>query len=80
MFYENAKGFHFRSLGSLLALGGARARPTRWNYQTQITNVQDGNKPEVKDIERRLQSIIKYEFNKPVDTLSNMIVVCTPIN
>ena len=73
LFYENAKGFHFRSLGSLLALGGARARPTVWNYMTQLTNVQDGNKPEVKDIQRRLQTIIKYEIGKPVDTLANMI-------
>ena len=74
LFYENARGFHFRSLGSLLALGGARARPTRWNYQTQITNVKDtSKKDEVKDIERRLQSIIKYEFNKPVDTMTNIM-------
>ena len=62
LFYENAKGFHFRSLGSLLALGGARARPTVWNYMTQLTNVQDGNKPEVKDIQRRLQTILKFIF------------------
>ena len=73
LFYENAKGFHFRSLGSLLALGGARARPTVWNYMTQLTNVQDSNKPEVKDIQRRLQTILKYEIGKPVDTLANMI-------
>jgi len=73
LFYENAKGFHFRSLGSLLALGGARARPTVWNYMTQLTNVQDGQKPEVKDIQRRLQTILKYEIGKPVDTLANMI-------
>ena len=73
LFYETSKGFHFRSLGSLLALGGARARPTRWNYQTQITNVKDGKKDEVKDIEKRLQNIIKYEIGKPVDTLSNMV-------
>ena len=73
LFYENAKGFHFRSLGSLLALGGARARPTVWNYMTQLTNVQDGQKPEVKDIQRRLQTILKYEIGKPVDTLANMV-------
>ena len=24
-----------------MALGGARARPTVWNYMTQLTNVQD---------------------------------------
>ena len=73
LFYENARGFHFRSLGSLLALGGARARPTVWNYMTQITNVQDGQKPEIKDIQKRLQTILKYEIGKPVDTLANMI-------
>ena len=56
-----------------MALGGARARPTRWNYLTQLTNVQDGNKPEVKDIQRRLQTIIKYEIGNKVDTLSNMM-------
>ena len=70
---RTSKGFHFRSLGSLLALGGARARPTRWNYQTQITNVKDGKKDEVKDIQKRLQNIIKYEIGKPVDTMSNIM-------
>ena len=73
LFFERTDGFHFRSLGSLLALGGARARPTVWNYMTQLTNVQDGNKPEVKDIQRRLQTILKYEIGKPVDTLNNML-------
>ena len=73
LFYETSKGFHFRSLGSLLALGGARARPTRWNYQTQITNVKDGKKDEVKDVQKRLQNIIKYEIGKPVDTMSNIM-------
>ena len=73
LFYENSQGFHFRSLGSLLALGGARARPTRWNYMTQITNVADSKKPEVKDIQKRLQTIIKYEIGKPVDAMSNIM-------
>ena len=73
LFYENSQGFHFRSLGSLLALGGARARPTRWNYMTQITNVADSKKPEVTDIQKRLQTIIKYEIGKPVDAMSNIM-------
>ena len=34
LFYETAKGFNFRSLESLLAMGGSVARPTRWNFQT----------------------------------------------
>jgi len=73
LFYENSRGFHFRSLGSLLALGGARARPTRWNYMTQITNVADSKKDEVKDIQKRLQTIIRYEIGKPVDAMTNIM-------
>ena len=73
LFYETSKGFHFRSIESLLAINGAVARPTRWNFQPQITQLQDTKKPEVKDIERRMQTVIKYEFGKPVDTLTNII-------
>jgi len=73
LFYETSKGFHFRSIESLLAMGGAVARPTRWNYQTQINMIQDSDRSEVKDIQRRMQAVIKYDFDKQVDTLSNII-------
>ena len=73
LFYETSKGFHFRSLESLLAMGGAVARPTRWNFQSQTNMVADIKKYEVNDIERRMQAVIKYEFSKPVDTLTNII-------
>tara|TARA_A100001015_G_C15023784_1_gene729376 strand:- start:85 stop:1533 length:1449 start_codon:yes stop_codon:yes gene_type:complete len=73
LFYETSKGFNFRSIESLLASNGAVARPTRWNFQPQITQLQDTKKPEVKDIERRMQTVIKYEFDKPVDTLVNIM-------
>ena len=73
MFYETSKGFHFRSIESMLAMGGAIARPTRWNYQTQIQMIQDTPKDEVKNIERRMQAVIKYDFSKAADTLSNII-------
>jgi predicted nuclease of restriction endonuclease-like (RecB) superfamily len=73
LFYENSKGFHFRSLESMLAMGGAVARPTRWNFQSQIQMVKDGKQDEVKDIERRMQNVIKLEFGKQVDTLANII-------
>ena len=52
MFYEDKNGFHFRSIESMLAMGGSVARPTRWNFQTQIQMVQDTPKDEVKNIER----------------------------
>ena len=76
MFYETAKGFHFRSLESLLAMGGSVARPTRWNFQTQIQRNLDNSgkgQSEVKDIESRMQNVIKYDFDKHADTLSNII-------
>ena len=72
LFFENSTGFHFRSLESMLAMGGAVARPTRWNFQTQIQMVADTKKDEVKDIQRRMQSVIRYEFGKQVDALENI--------
>ena len=54
-------------------MGGAVARPTRWNFQSQINMVADSKKDEVKDIQRRMQAVIKYEFSKPVDTFTNII-------
>ena len=76
MFYETSKGFHFRSLESLLAMGGAVARPVRWNFQTQIQKNMDFSgkgKSEVKDIESRMQNVIKYDFKKHADTLGNIM-------
>ena len=73
LFYENSKGFHFRSLESMLAMGGAVARPTRWNFNSSINMVKDSKQDEVKDIEKRMQHVIKLEFGKQVDTLANII-------
>ena len=73
LFYETNKGFYLRSVESMLAMGGAVVRPARWNFMTQITQVQDSKKPEVKDIERRMQTVITYEFDKQVDAMANML-------
>ena len=72
LFYENSQGFHFRSFESMLAMGGAVARPTRFNYMTQIVQAKDSKKDEVKDIQRRLQTVIHYEFGKQVDAIENI--------
>ena len=73
MFYENKDGFHFRSIESMLAMGGSAARPTRWNFQPQIQMIQDNQNDMVKNIERRMQAVIKFDFSKSADTLSNII-------
>ena len=61
-------------------MGGAVARPTRFNYMTQIVQVKDSKKDEVKDIQRRLQTVIHYEFGKQVDALENIKMVYTQID
>ena len=76
LFYETAKGFHFRSIESLLAVGGSVARPARWIYQTQVQlNLDNAEKkqPEVKDIETRMQNVIRYDFDKQTDILGNIM-------
>jgi len=72
LFYETSRGYHFRSLESMLAMGGAVARPTRFNFQTQLMQVKDSKKDEVKDIQRRMQGVIRYDFGKQVDALENI--------
>ena len=72
-FFETSQGFHFRSLESMMAVNGSVARPTIFNFQHQIQQIQDTKKDEVKNIRRRMEGVIKYEFNKPVDTLTNII-------
>ena len=35
LFYETATGFNFRSIESMLAMGGASARPSKWSILTK---------------------------------------------
>jgi len=73
-FFETSEAFHFRSIDSMMGLDGQfKEVPPKWKYQAMITAVTEkDNQPEIKDIERRLSQVIKYEFNKPVDTLENI--------
>ena len=73
-FYETSEGFHFRSLDSMMGLDGQfKEVPPKWRFEPQITAItEDGKQPEIKDVERRLSTVIKYEFDKPVDTLENI--------
>jgi hypothetical protein len=66
LFYETPQGFNFRSVESMLALGGASARPAAFKYQYQITNTQD------EDVEIDMKNVIRYHFERPVNTLYNL--------
>jgi len=66
LFYETTQGFHFRSIESMLALGGAVARPASFKYLYQLANTQD------QDIEKDLKNVIDYHFERPANTLFNL--------
>jgi len=69
LFYETPEGYFFRSIESMLALGGAKARPAKFKYQYQIANVRQGDTRDVLD---DMRNVIKYDFLKPVDTLKQL--------
>ena len=73
-FFETSEAFHFRSLDSMMGQDGQLSEvPPKFKYQAMVTAVTEDNKqPELKDITRRLSSVLKYEFDKPVDTLDNI--------
>ena len=66
LFYETPSGFHFRSIESMLALGGSVARPAIFKYNYQISNAQD------QDVEKGLKSVLGYHFERPANTLFNL--------
>ncbi len=78
LFFETAVGYHFRSYESLLAVGGATARPAKWKYQPQIQNIRAGRldpeggpAPGTKDVVKDLHSVHSWKFEKSVDILQN---------
>jgi len=69
VFYENPDGYFFRSIESMLAMGGAVARPAKFAYRYQTSNVRTG---ETRDINTDMRNVLKYDFVRPVNTLYNM--------
>ena len=68
-FYETPKGFFFRSLESMFAVAGVKARPVLYKYNYQVSSVRSG---ETRDVQADMRNVIKYNFKKPVNTLFNM--------
>jgi len=69
LFYETPQGYFFRSVESMLALGGAKARPSKFKFQYQVGNVRSGD---TRDVIDDMRSVIKYDFVRPVDTLKQL--------
>lgn len=69
LFYETIKGFNFRSIESLMAVGGHTARPVVEKYHLQPANTRvGGNKDVVKD----MRNVSVYSFSDPVNMLEQL--------
>ena len=72
VFYETSVGFYFRSFASMIAIGGAEISPS-WKYSSIISAVTENkNQPEIKDIERKMSNVLRFDYDRPVDTLENI--------
>jgi hypothetical protein len=69
LFFETMSGFHFRSIESLMALGGHTARPVKEKYHLQPARVRSVGE---RDVEKDMRGIISYSFEDPVNQLRNM--------
>jgi len=70
LFYETTKGFNFRSFESLMAMGGATARPVTETYGMQPAKIRT-DKQEI-DVRKDLQSPDSYSFEDVVNTLNEL--------
>ena len=66
LFYETGQTFAFRSVESMLGLGGSIARPSVFKYNYQITQLSNN------DVQNDLKNVKRYEFRRPVDILYNL--------
>jgi hypothetical protein len=66
LFFETPDGYHFRSVESLLGMGGAKARPAKFSFQSGISNIREG---EVRDVMIDMSNVISYDFLRPADAL-----------
>ena len=69
LFYETTQGFHFRSIESLLAVGGHTGRPVKKKFQYKVADMRkDGS----RDILDELERVESYSFTDTVNMLENM--------
>ena len=61
---KRSDAYHFRSLESLFSLGGGTLRTAKMNYQTQMVQTTDNDNETIPNVERRMQTIKSYDFEK----------------
>lgn len=70
LFYETTEGFNFRSIESLLAVGGHTARPVVKKFQYKAANMRTNEG--ARDILDELEQVMSYSFDNTVNMLENM--------
>lgn len=69
LFFETTEGYHFRSVESLMAIGGHTARPVKEQYAIQPAGARvEGD----KDILQDQRSVQSYAFENAVNTLEQI--------
>lgn len=71
VFFENQKGFHFRSLESM-STSALKTRTPAWEFTTMIVPLSNPNIPSPKNVRRTMSAVNKYQFERPVDTMANI--------
>jgi len=69
LFYETIRGFNFRSIESLLAVGGHTARPVVEKYHLQPANTRVGGN---KDVTQDMRNVSTYSFDDPVNIIESL--------
>lgn len=69
LFYETIRGFNFRSIESLLAVGGHTARPVVEKYHLQPANTRVGGN---KDVTQDMRNVSSYSFDDPVNIIESL--------
>jgi len=70
LFYETHSGYFLRSFESMMAMGGAIARPEKWHYKYQVSNVRPQG--DVRPVRFDMRNVIKYDFTSPVNVLAGI--------
>jgi len=69
LFFETMSGFHFRSVESLMALGGHTARPVKEKYHLQPSKVRTAGE---RDVTKEMRSVAHYSFENPVNQIESL--------
>ena len=70
LFFETPEGFHYRSIESLLAVGG-KERPVKWWYTSSIKNIRNP-RTGVIEMKKAMHQVENWRLDDSVNILDNI--------